>query len=137
VKLHQFVLIHAIISIILGIAFALYGPIMVRMFGILDFPGAEGALYWFTTSFARLLGALLFGFGFLLWAVRDMLSIESLPAEKAQRTALALLLGTVMVSFVAVTQQWQVWVTLAGWVTIALYIFLTLGYTYFLATRKY
>lgn len=135
-KLYRLILINAILYIGLGIAFALYGPIMIQVYGMLDFPGAEGGLYWFTASFARVLGALLFGYGFLLWAVRDLLATGTITAEKTQRTTLALLLGSIMVLFVAVTQQWQVWANPAGWVTIIIFLLLTLGYAYFLATKK-
>lgn len=136
-KLNRLIFVNALLYIGLGIAFALYGPLMIRLFGILDFPDAEGGLYWFTASFARILGAVLFGFGFLLWAVRDMLATGAMPADKVQRTALALLLGSIFALFVAVTQQWQVWVNLAGWVTIVVFLLLTAGYAYFLATKNY
>jgi hypothetical protein len=137
VKLYRLILINAILYVGLGIAFALYGPIMIQVYGILDFPGAESGVFWFTASFARVLGAMLFGYGFLLWAVRDLLATGTLPAEKAQRTTLALLMGSILALFVAVTQQWQVWANPAGWVTIAIFLLLTFGYAYFLATKKF
>ena len=76
--------------------------------------------------------------GFLLWAVRDLLATGTIPAEKVQRTILALLLGSILALFVAVTQQWQVWVNLAGWVTVSIFLLLlTLDMRYFLATKKF
>ena len=131
-KLYHLIQINAILFLALGIAFALYGPIVIDTYGMLDISGADGAAYWFTASFARLLGAGLFGYGFLLWAVTDLTARGFLPAENRQRIVLALLLANIVGLFVAVTQQWQIWVNLAGWVTIAVYTLLTLGYAYFL-----
>ncbi len=131
-KLNNLIQINAILFIGLGIAFALYGPLGINAYGMLDISGADGAAYWFTASFARLLGAGLFGYGFLLWAITDVAAGDFLPPAKRQRIVLALLLANIVGLFVAVTQQWQVWVNLAGWLTIAVYALLTLGYAYFL-----
>ncbi len=103
---------------------------------MLEISGADGAAYWFTASFARLLGAGLFGYGFLLWGVTDLVAGDFLPPAKRQRIVVALLLANIVGLFVAVTQQWQVWINLAGWITIAIYSLLTLGYAYFLAQTR-
>lgn len=131
-KLTQLIQLNAILFITLGIAFALYGPMAINAFGMLEISGADGAAYWFTASFARLLGAGLFGYGFLLWAITDLAAGDFLPLEKRQRIVLALLLANIVGLFVAVTQQWQVWVNIAGWITIAIYSLLTFGYAFFL-----
>ena len=68
-KLSQLFTVNAIVFIGLGIAFALYAPLMIAMFGIQEAEGST-VMYWYTTSFARLLGAVLFGYGFILWALR-------------------------------------------------------------------
>ena len=135
-KLNNLIQINAILFLALGIAFALYGPLGINAFGMLEISGADGAAYWFTASFARLLGAGLFGYGFLLWGVTDLVAGDFLPPAKRQRIVLALLLANIDGLFVAVTQQWQVWINLAGWITIAIYSLLTLGYAYFLAQTR-
>jgi hypothetical protein len=123
---------NAILFVALGISFALYAPLMINVYGMLDISGADGAAYWFTTSFARLLGAGFFGYGFLLWAVHGPIAGDTNTTYRSQRIVLALLLGNIVGLFVAVTQQWQVWFNLAGWITIGVFSLLTLGYAYFL-----
>ena len=93
-------------------------------------------MYWFSASFARLVGAGYFGYGFLLWAVHGLLTADSIPTEKSRRVVLALLLSNIIGLFVAITQQLQVWVNLAGWITILIYAILTLGYSIFLVRGK-
>jgi len=136
VKLTSLILFNAVLFIILGIAFALYGPIMIDFFGMLAISGADGAAYWFTASFARLFGAALFGFGFLLWAVQDILSGSDIPAEKCRKLTLALLIGNTLALFVTITQQWQVWVNLAGWVISGIFALLAAGYTIMLIRKS-
>jgi hypothetical protein len=136
VKLNNLIQLNAILFLALGIAFAVYGPLGINAFGMLDISGADGAAYWFTASFARLLGAGLFGYGFLLWAVSDLVAGDFLPPVKRQRIVLALLLANIVGLFVAVTQQWQVWINLAGWITIAIYSLLTLAYAYFMVQTR-
>ncbi len=79
-KLTQLLSVNAIVFIGLGIAFALYGPLMIAMFGILESEGSP-RLYWYAASFARLLGAALFGFGFVLWAVRHQTASAGSPGD--------------------------------------------------------
>ncbi len=81
-KIDKLILFNAIIFIALGIGFALYGPLMMNAFGMLDFAEADGGIYWFTASFARLIGAALFGYGLLLWAISDLPSSGALSATK-------------------------------------------------------
>lgn len=135
-KLNSLILINAILFIALGIAFALYAPLMIDAYGMLQISGADGASYWFTASFARLLGAALFGYGFLLWAVRDLLASNIHAQESRRRVILALIIGNIIGVFVAVTQQWQIWTNLAGWLTIGAYLLLTLGYAYQLIRKN-
>jgi len=54
-----------------------------------------------------------------------------------QKTIVALLLGTLFALFVAVIQQWAVWIKPAGWVTIAILVILTIGYAYLLGGKSY
>ena len=136
-KLSNLVLFNAILFVILGIAFALYSPIMINIYGILEFTEADGGIYWFTASFSRLAGAILFGYGFLLWALYDLLKDDSQRHEKIRKVIVALLLSNVLGLFVAVTQQWQVWINIAGWFTIGVFALFTIGYAFFLLSNKY
>lgn len=135
-KFNQLLLVNAVVFILLGIAFALYSPIMIDFFGMLSISGADGAAYWFTASFARLFGAALFGYGFLLWAVHQVLAGSEIPVEKRRRLALALLFGNGLALFVAATQQWQVWVNLAGWIITGLFAILTAASAYMLLSKS-
>jgi hypothetical protein len=129
-KLTQLLAINAILFIGLGIAFALYGPLMIAMFGILEGEGSP-MMYWYAASFARLLGAALFGFGFLLWAVRRQPG--SAPAQ--QGVKIALVIAYALSFVVAITQQVSVWGTIAGWITSGLFLALLVTYVYVLVVR--
>lgn len=127
--------INAFLFIGAGIAFALYAPLVLGMYGIL---GAEGdtLLYWYSTSFARMYGAALFGFGFLVWAVSNLPEIVQ-PGSAARRAViLAMILANSLGLFVAVTQQVSIWGSAAGWITTGVYLLLLCGYSILLAVRK-
>ena len=129
-KLTQLLSINAILFIGLGIAFALYGPLMIAMFGILESEGSP-VMYWYAASFARLLGAALFGFGFVLWAVRRQTA--STPAW--QGITVALVISYALGFAVAITQQVSIWGTIAGWILSGFILVLLMGYIYMLVKR--
>jgi hypothetical protein len=131
-KLAHLITLNAVLFIAFGIAFALYGPLMMAFFGVPEIEENSTMLYWNVASFARLFGAALFGFGFLLWAVRGVAESLSTPPESRRGIIFALLLGNLMGAIVAVTQQSSVWLSPAGWVATAIFTLLTLGYGYFL-----
>jgi hypothetical protein len=131
-KLTHLLTINAILFIAFGIAFALYGPLMIAFFGVPEIPESNVQLYWNVASFARLFGAALFGFGFLIWAVRGLAASQSAPAEARRGIVFALLLGNLMGAIVAITQQSSIWIRPAGWVATAIFALLTLGYGYFM-----
>ena len=131
-KITNLIFINAILFIALGIAFALYGPIVINLFGILSFTEADGGIYWFTASFARLAGAALFGYGFLLWGTYNLLKSDPGSTAKIRKLILALLISNILGLFIAVTQQWQIWINAAGWLTLGMFAFFTCAYAYFL-----
>jgi len=137
-KLKSLVTINALLFIGLGIAFALYGPLMIAFFGAADLPGTESLLYWYVASFARMFGAAIFGYGFLLLALREAFD-EPGPGETGRRSTLrrpilfSLILGNAAGLFVALVQQSSIWVTPAGWVWVAIFAALLLAYAFFLA----
>lgn len=121
---------NAILFIAAGIAFALYGPLMINFFGILELDDATSITYWYVASFARLYGAVLFGFGFLIWAVRGLLDSLQPSGEVRQRTLLAMLLAHLMSLFVAFFQQVTIWISPAGWIVVAIHLIFLAGYGY-------
>lgn len=133
-KTETILAVNAFTFIGLGIAFALYGPLMITFFGIQE-TGGDGLIYWYVASFARLFGAALFGFGFLIWAARSL--VETSPAGSRERRGLllALLIACLMGLIVTLTQQFSVWLSPAGWIAAAIFFLLTFGYGYLLATK--
>lgn len=137
-KLSQLITVNAIVFIALGIAFAVYSPLMLALFGAADLQGEESLLYWYAASFGRLFGAITFGFGFLVWAVRDATDEET-PGEQTTASRLrrgilvSLILTNATALLVALTQQVSVWVSPAGWLLVVLFLVFLIGYGYFLA----
>jgi hypothetical protein len=131
VKLTQLLLINGLVFIGLGIAFALYGPVMMALLGVLELSEGGAGLYWYAASFARLFGAALFGFGFLIWAVRS-LAATSQPALPVRRIVAALLLANMFFLFVTAIQQFSIWSSPGGWVLLVIFLLLLLGYGYIL-----
>jgi hypothetical protein len=127
VSLKRWMFINAIVFIAFGIAFALYAPLVAGAFEILNIQGTT-EMYWYSVSFARLYGAALFGFGFLIWAVSNLAdSLNSAPS--ARRSVLvAMLLANGIGVIVALTQQVSIWGALAGWITVAMYAIFLVGY---------
>lgn len=137
-KLTQLISLNALLFIGLGIAFALYGPLMLAFFGVPDVEGMDVIAYWNTAAFARLFGAALFGFGLLLWAARGVLASENSTVSPEARRGIvfALVLANLMGVFMAVVQQFSVWQGPAGWGLVALFALLLLGYGFTLAVRE-
>jgi hypothetical protein len=125
------VTLNAILATGFGIAFALYGPLMIAMFGVPEIPEENVLLYWNVASFARLFGAALFGLGILIWSLRGILRSGSLTARGKRGILFALLLANGLGAFVSITQQFSIWLNSAGWVITGVFTVLFLGYVYF------
>lgn len=133
-KLNNLLLANALLFLALGIAFALYGPLVMAFFSFPELLENNVMAYWITASFVRLFGAALFGLGLLLWAVQGAIK-EASPA--AQRSVLAaMLLANGMAAFVALTQQVSIWQSTAGWVTCGLFLLLVGVYLYALVFQR-
>ncbi len=135
-KITTLILINAILFIALGIAFALYAPIVINIFGMLDFAEADGGVYWFTASFARLTGAAIFGYGFLLWGTHDLLKSTAIATVNIRKLILGLLMSNILGLLIAITQQWSIWINPAGWLVIGIFGFFTFAYAYFLLKHR-
>ena len=129
-KLHPLLTFNALLFLIAGIAFTLYGPLMLAFFGVPEIPSEDILLYWNVAAFARLFGAALFGFGLLLWALRQAAVYSSLSSEARHGMVFALLLANIIAAITTITQQVSNWNGIAGWVAFSLFTFLVLGYAY-------
>jgi len=131
VKINVLLTLNAILFIGVGIAFALYGPLMITFFGILEVAG-DSPMYWYAASFARFFGAAVFGFGFLLFALRG----SAVEQGKGRGIVTALVISYLLAFIVAITQQVSIWGSVAGWITVALFLLLLVGYSSFLLVRS-
>ena len=125
---------NAILWIGFGIAFALYGPLMMAFFGVPELLEADVQAYWELTSFARMFGGALFGFGLLIWSIRSVFA--DISQEASRGILFALLLAHLMGLFISMTQQSSIWGTPAGWLATGVYVLLTAAYAYFLVTLR-
>ena len=130
-KLSQVITLNAASAMAFGIAFALYSPLMVVVFGVPENPGGDVLLYWNVISFARLFGAALFSFGLLLWALRT-LAYESAFSQVRRGLIYSLIFSNVLSCFVVSTQQAAVWRGPAGWAFSAVFALFALAYGFFL-----
>lgn len=119
--------LNAILALAAGIAFGLYAPLMMNLYGILE-AGGDSLSYWHAVSFARLFGAGLFGFGFLTLALRRLLLRAPLDRGAGSSVASAMLLAHLIGFMISITQQVSIWGTLTGWVTTGYFLLLMLAY---------
>ena len=117
-RLNWLLSVHAILLIGLGIAFALYGPLMMAFFAVPELLDIDAPGYWSLTSFARMFGGALFGFGLLVFSIRNVM--DQLTPDARRGVIFSLFLSNLMGAFVSITQQSAVWGTPAGWITTGL-----------------
>jgi hypothetical protein len=124
-KLSSLTTFNGILYIAFGIAFALYGPLMMAFFDVPELK-IDNITYWHLAAFGRMFGAALFGYGFLLLALRGV--ADELPAAKRRSILMALLLGNLLAAVVSITQQSSIWYNAAGWATTGVFAAFTLAY---------
>jgi hypothetical protein len=132
-KLSALISFNALLFMASGIAFAVYGPVMMAFFDVPEL-NIDSFVYWHLTAFGRMFGAVLFSLGLLLWALRQ--AADSLPPETRRGVIFALLLGNLLTFVVAITQQSSVWLNLAGTLLSVVFAALTLAYGYFLVVKS-
>lgn len=133
-KLKQLLTANAILFVAGGIAFALYGPLMMAFFAVPEILDSTVLVYWEVASFVRLFGAALFGLGILLWAVQPALKTA---APEVQRSVMVgMILANGMAAFVSLTQQAAIWQTPAGWITSGVFTLLALAYIFTLVSNS-
>ena len=126
-------MIQAVTCIALGIAFTLYAPLMMAFFAVPDTLESPLA-YWQVAAFARMYGVALLGSGLLLLAVRSF--VDGLAPNFKRGILSALLLANLLGAIVAITQQFSVWQTPAGWITVAVFASFFLADAFFIVKTQ-
>lgn len=133
-RLRPFLIFNGILFTAAGIAFGLYGPLMMAFFNVPELQDLSGLAYWHLAAFARMFGAGLFGWGLLLWGLSR--GVEALPAATRRGLVFAQLLSCLMGAFISLTQQSAIWMTPAGWALSGIFILLAVAYIYFLLKER-
>jgi hypothetical protein len=116
-KLSNFLVVKAIISLAFGIAFVLIPAAVMSLYGItLDSTGV---------FMARFIGACLIGIGLICWFDR------SADHEALQGITLALFVGDTVGFIIALLGQLSGLMNALGWVIVAIWLLLALGLGYF------
>ena len=116
-KLNNFLVLKAIISLVFGIAFVLIPSSVMSVYGITL--GLEGVLM------TRFLGACLIGIGFICWFDR------STDTGALQGITLSLFIADTIGFIVALLGQLTGIMNSFGWIIVAIWFFLALGLGYF------
>ena len=128
--------INAIVNMAAGIAFTLYGPLMMRLFGIPDIPSEDVLLYWNVAAFGRLFGATMFGFGLLIFSISRIAGTSQLSESSWRGIFLSLIFSNIILAITTITQQVSAWQSQAGWVFTAYFIGLITGYSFLLVHKR-
>jgi len=136
-KLQNLLNINAILSLFFGLAFTLYGPLMMAYFGIPEIPEGNVLLYWHVVAFARMFGVALLAVGLILLSLRRIARTSAFDPETRRGIIYSMMFANGAGIFVTLTQQAQIWSSLAGWITVAIFALLFLGYVYFLVVESW
>jgi len=119
----------AVFMLVLGIFFALWGPIMLPYLGDggLPTPMKGNMTAWSAISFTRIFGAMLFTAGLVAWAARKL----DRPDDQ-RSVGLAFFVGGLFLLFIGLTQKIAIWAPTSGWVAIFLIAILPLSFGYIL-----
>ena len=134
-KLSQVLMVNAILFIAVGIGFTLYAPNVLAFFGVPELPGEGQELYWNIVSFARMFGATLLACGLLLWGLRGGVQATVEKSQYQREILFSLVLGLILITITALTQQASVWGSLAGWIVTTVFALFAIAYIYFLAKK--
>jgi signal transduction histidine kinase len=114
-------------TLILGIFFCLWGPMVLPYLGDGSMPEIGATTVGNAISFTRLFGAMLLTVGFIAWAVRK------LDRPEDQRSiGLAFFIGSLFLLFIALTQKFTIWAPNSGWIAIFIIAMLPLSFGYML-----
>ena len=116
-KLSNFLVVKAVISLAFGITFALVPAAAMSLYGTTLDPSG--------VYMARLFGACLIGIGLICWLDR------SADPQALQGITLALFIGDTIGFIVALQGQLTGLTNALGWVNVVIWLFLALGLGYF------
>jgi hypothetical protein len=112
----------AIVALVFGLGFMLLTEQVMSIYGVkTDTPGMLAA---------RLFGTALVGIGVLQWFARD---VEDMQARRA--IVLGLFVLNALGFVVVLLAQFAGTINGLGWINVAIYLILTLGYAYFLQSQ--
>jgi hypothetical protein len=116
-KLSNFLVVKAVISLVFGIVFALVPAVAMSLYGVtLDAGGI---------MMTRFLGACLIGIGLICWLDREA------DPNALQGITLALCIGDTVGFLVALVSQLSGLANALGWVNVIIWLLLALGLGYF------
>jgi hypothetical protein len=116
-KLSNFLVVKAVISLVFGIVFALVPAVAMSLYGVtLDAGGI---------MMTRFLGACLIGIGLICWLDREA------DPKALQGITLALCIGDTVGFLVALLSQLSGLLNALGWVNVVIWLLLALGLGYF------
>ena len=119
----------AVFMLVLGIFFALWGPMILPYLGDggLPTPTRGNMTAWSAFSFTRLFGAMLFTAGLVAWAARKL----DRP-EDQRNVGIAFFIGSLFLLLIGLTQKIAIWAPTSGWVVIFIIAMLPLSFGYML-----
>jgi hypothetical protein len=117
-KLKTLLVFNTIVALVFGIPFVLVPATMCGLFGIASSPGTNLAGQFF--------GVTLIGVGLICWLARD---VADAGAKKA--IILAQLVSAAIGFIVALMGTISGVMNVTGWLSVVIYLLLTLGYAYF------
>ena len=121
-KLNTLMVINAIVAAVFGIAFVLVPAQVIQLYGItVDAP---------LKYVGQLFGASLVGFAFLTWSARN-----ATDSDARRAIVLALFVSDGVGFIVALIGQLAGVVNSLGWLNVAIYLILALGFGYFQFAR--
>jgi apolipoprotein N-acyltransferase len=119
-KLKYVFMANAVISLVLGCALVVASPLLMTFFGI-NVQVTQGGM-----AVTRLFGAAIIGYGLVAWLARNA------PDSEGRRAiVLAFFIAHAVSFIVAVPAQLSGVANVLGWLIVAIYLLLALGYGYF------
>lgn len=121
--LRNLMVFNAAIVLTSGVAFA-FAPVLIDLYNF-TLPSADSNAPsdWAGIAFARFFGVVCVGYGLLLWTTSGAADLW------ARRTVSGVLLATNLFgTLVLLAQQYAIWESMMGWVTVVVHLFFTVGY---------
>ena len=119
--------IAAVAVMLAGLAFGLEGPQFLGFYGITQPPGfiEPNMSFYRMRSFIFIVGTILFGFSLLTWHARKIVD----PVDQ-RSVALRHFYAYLVAGLMTLSQQIALWDTTAGWISVAFFFVLAVGFGY-------